>query len=251
MKAIFVFLFAILSGVLSVSAQNLITGSVIQVSDKSPIIGANIMIKDTDGKILAYGVSDVDGHFSIKFSPTSGNLSINATMMGYKSYLAPFVSDGKPVVIRMEEGALQLQEVVVKSDRIRENGDTVTYYVNSFAQKQDRTIGDVMKRLPGIDVAKSGKIQYQGTDINKFYIEGSDLLGGRYGIATNGIAHEDIGAVEVLENHQPMQVLRGLSFSDQAAINLKLKNGAKATLLAHGSLSGGLKALFGKVNSLP
>ncbi|MDO4216295.1 MAG: hypothetical protein Q4D12_10365, partial [Bacteroidales bacterium] len=64
------------------------------------------MIKDTDGKILAYGVSDVDGHFSIKFSPTSGNLSITATMMGYKSYLAPFVSDGKPVVIRMEEGAL-------------------------------------------------------------------------------------------------------------------------------------------------
>ena len=239
MKAIFVFLFAILSGVLSVSAQNLITGSVIQVSDKSPIIGANIMIKDTDGKILAYGVSDVDGHFSIKFSPTSGNLSINATMMGYKSYLAPFVSDGKPVVIRMEEGALQLQEVVVKSDRIRENGDTVTYYVNSFAQKQDRTIGDVLKHMPGIDVTKSGKIQYQGTDINKFYIEGSDLLGGRYGIATNGIAHEDIGAVEVLENHQPMQVLRGLSFSDQAAINLKMKNKSKATLLAHGSMSGG------------
>lgn len=239
MRTIFLFMFTIMTGILSVSAQNQITGSVILASDKSPIIGANIMIKDTDGKILAYGVSDVDGHFSIKFSPTSGNLSINATMMGYKSYLAPFVSDGKPVVIRMEEGALQLQEVVVKSDRIRENGDTVTYYVNSFAQKQDRTIGDVMKRLPGIDVAKSGKIQYQGTDINKFYIEGSDLLGGRYGIATNGIAHEDIGAVEVLENHQPMQVLRGLSFSDQAAINLKLKNGAKATLLAHGSLSGG------------
>ena len=175
MKTIFVFLFAILSGILSASAQNLIKGSVIQASDKSLIIGSNIMIKDANGKIVAYGVSDTDGSFSIKLSSTSGKLSINASMMGYKSYSAPLVPDGKPIVIIMEEGTFQLQEVVAKADRIRENGDTVTYYVNSFAQKQDKTIGDVLKHMPGIDVAKNGKIQYQGIDINKFYIEGNDL----------------------------------------------------------------------------
>lgn len=37
-----------------------------------------------------------------------------------------------------------------------------------------------------------------------------------------------------------MQVLRGLSFSDQAAINLKMKNRSKATLLVHGTLGGGI-----------
>ncbi|MDE5567009.1 MAG: hypothetical protein K2J12_01070, partial [Muribaculaceae bacterium] len=79
----------------------------------------------------------------------------------------------------------------------------------------------------------------QGEDINKFYIEGSDLLGGKYGIATNGINHEDVGAVEVMENHQPMQVLSGISFSDKAAINLKLKNKAKATWTFHGNAGGG------------
>lgn len=36
--------------------------------------------------------------------------------------------------------------------------------------------------MPGIDVASNGKIQYQGIDINKFYIEGNDLLGGKYGL---------------------------------------------------------------------
>ncbi|WP_290385435.1 hypothetical protein [uncultured Duncaniella sp.] len=93
--------------------------------------------------------------------------------------------------------------------------------------------------MPGINVESSGKIQYQGEDINKFYIEGSDLLGGKYGIATNGISHEDVGAVEVMENHQPMQVLSGISFSDKAAINLKLKNKAKATWTFHGDAGGG------------
>lgn len=67
------------------------------------------------------------------------------------------------------------------ADRIREQGDTIIYNVGSFAQQQDRSIGDVLKRMPGIDVANHGKIQYQGEDINKFYIEGSDLLGGTLG----------------------------------------------------------------------
>lgn len=239
MKVFFVFIFTIITGILSVSAENQITGSIVQASDNSPISGANILIKDANGKILAYSASAPDGRFSIRLSSTSEKLYINATMISYKPYSAPLLLDGKPLVIKMEDGALQLQEVVIIADRIRENGDTITYHVGSFAQRQDRTIGDVLKRMPGIDVANSGKIQYQGVDINKFYIEGNDLLGGKYGIETNGISYDDIGAVEVMENHQPMQVLRGLSFSDQAAINLKMKNKSKATLLVHGTLAGG------------
>ena len=42
-----------------------------------------------------------------------------------------------------------------------------------------------------------------------------------------------------MENHQPMQVLSGISFSDKAAINLKLKNKAKATWSFHGDAGGG------------
>ena len=220
-------------------AANPVTGTVVQASDQSPIAGANVLLKNADGKLLAYGVSDADGRFSIMPPSTSENLTIHVTIMGYRTYSAPLVLDGNPIVIRMEEGSFQLQEVTVKADRIRESGDTITYNVGSFAQKQDRSIGDVLKRMPGIDVANNGKIQYQGIDINKFYIEGNDLLGGKYGIATNGIAYDDIGTVEVMENHQPMQVLRGLSFSDQAAINLKMKNSAKATFLVHGTLAGG------------
>lgn len=68
------------------------------------------------------------------------------------------------------------------------------------------------------------------------------MLGGKYGIATNGISHEDVGAVEVMENHQPMQVLSGISFSDKAAINLKLKNKAKAAWSFHGDAGGGYSA---------
>ncbi len=237
MRAVFASLFILIS--LGSFAKDSIVGNVVDATDQSPIVGANVIIKNMNGQLLTYGSSDSTGRFSVKLPSVKENLSINVTMIGFKPYSAILNFDGKPLTIKMEEGALQLQEVVVKADRIRENGDTITYNVGSFVQKQDKTIGDVLKRMPGIDVANNGKIQYQGTDINKFYIEGNDLLGGKYGIATNGISHEDIGAVEVMENHQPMQVLQGLSFSDQAALNLKMKNRSKATLLVHGTLAGG------------
>ncbi len=160
-------------------------------------------------------------------------------MMSFAKKTIPLDSVSFPLTVLLEPGTTLLKEVTVKADRIREQGDTITYNVGSFAQQQDRSIGDVLKRMPGINVEQSGKIQYQGEDINKFYIEGSDLLGGKYGIATNGISHEDVGAVEVMENHQPMQVLSGISFSDKAAINLKLKNKAKATWSFHGDAGGG------------
>lgn len=233
-------IYLIIMSCISIMAQTVIDGNVAEAMSGKSIAGANVMIKNYDGKLIGFSTSDGEGRFSVRlYNELADSLIISANKLGYKSYSAPFKFDWHPITILMEEGALQLQEVVVTADRIRENGDTITYNVGSFAQKQDRTIGDVLKRMPGIDVANNGRIQYQGTDINKFYIEGNDLLGGKYGIATNGISHDDIGAVEVMEYHQPMQVLRGLSFSDQAAINLKMKNRSKATFLVHGTLAGG------------
>ena len=84
-------------------------------------------------------------------------------------------------------------------------------------------IGDVLKKLPGIKVSENGAITYQGEPINRFYIEGLDLLRAKYGIATNNIPADAVEKVQVLENHQPVKLLRDQVFSQQAAINLKLK----------------------------
>lgn len=222
----------------SAVAQVNVTGKVIDKENNEPLAGASVIVKGTDGKIKKFTSSKTDGGFTITM-PSIDGCRLEVAMMSFAKQSISLDSVSFPLTVYMEPGTTLLKEVTVKADRIREQGDTITYNVGSFAQQQDRSIGDVLKRMPGIDVANNGKIQYQGEDINKFYIEGSDLLGGKYGIATNGISHEDVGAVEVMENHQPMQVLSGISFSDKAAINLKLKNKAKATWTFHGDVGGG------------
>ena len=227
-----------LIGAVSLMAQVNVSGMVIDKEINEPVVGASAIIKGADNKIKKFASTKADGSFAM-YVPSVSDCRLEVTMMGYAKQTIPLDSVTLPITVYLEPGTTELKEVVVKADRIREQGDTISYHVGSFAQQQDRSIGDVLRRMPGIDVAQNGKIQYQGEDINKFYIEGSDLLGGKYGIATNGINHEDVGAIEVMENHQPMQVLSGISFSDKAAINLKLKNKAKATWTFHGDAGGG------------
>lgn len=222
----------------TIFAQINVRGTVVDRETDEPVVGASVIVKGADGKIKKFASSKADGSFAMTMPSVSG-CRLEVTMMSFARQSMPLDNVEFPLIVRMEPGTTLLKEVTVKADRIREQGDTISYRVGSFAQAQDRSIGDVLKRMPGIDVAKSGKIQYQGEDINKFYIEGADLLGGKYGIATNGISHEDVGAVEVMENHQPMQVLSGIAYSNKAAINLKLKNKAKATWNFHGDAGGG------------
>lgn len=233
-----IFILAFVWAALTVAAQVNVSGIVVEEGSNEPLTGASVILRNSEGKIKKYATSDANGKFTIS-TPEIKGYTLDVSMMSFAKQTVKLDSVQLPVTIVMEASATMLKEVAVKADRIREQGDTITYTVGSFAQAQDRSIGDVLKRMPGIDVSNSGKIQYQGEDINKFYIEGSDLLGGKYGIATNGINHDDVGAVEVMENHQPMQVLSGISFSDKAAINLKLKNKAKATWTFHGDAGGG------------
>lgn len=237
MKRLVSYLFCLIAAAGAVAQVN-VTGKVVDKVSNEPLTGASVIVKGSDGKIRKFATSKADGGFALTVPSISG-CRLEVSMMSFVKQSVSLDSVALPVTVYMEPGRTLLKEVTVKADRIREQGDTISYFVGSFAQKQDRSIGDVLKRMPGINVEKSGKIQYQGEDINKFYIEGSDLLGGKYGIATNGISHEDVGAVEVMENHQPMQVLSGIAFSDKAAINLKLKNKAKATWTFHGDAGGG------------
>ncbi len=130
--------------------------------------------------------------------------------------------------IRLTPKETKLREVVVSAPDIYQRGDTLVFNVGKYATAADNAILDVIRRLPGIKVENYGQIMYNGRPINKFYIDGNDFAGDRYGLATNNISKDDVAAVEVMENHQPIKALEDIEFSEQAGINLKLKEDARS-----------------------
>ena len=145
--------------------------------------------------------------------------------------IEPFVLKCKNVSQRRDiivaERVHQMKDVVIKAPRITTQGDTINYRVSAFQQQNDLSIGQVLKRLPGITVSDIGQISYKGVPIKNFYIEGLDLMKGKYGIATNNIDPNSISTVQIMENHQDIKALKDLKPEERASINLKLKNGVK------------------------
>lgn len=99
MRIYFTLLFAIIIS-LNVFAKNTITGIVAEASDRSPIVGANVLIKDSNGKMLTYGISGDGGRFSINTPDGIENLYIQVTMIGYKAYSEPLETNNQPLNIR-------------------------------------------------------------------------------------------------------------------------------------------------------
>ena len=140
--------------IINTMAQVNVTGRILDKENNEPLVGASVIVKGADGKIKKFTSSKSDGDFAITMPSVTG-CRLEVSMMSFAKQSVALDSIGLPLTVYMEPGSIQLKEVAVKADRIREQGDTITYNVGGFAQQQDRSIGDVLKRMPGIDVANN------------------------------------------------------------------------------------------------
>lgn len=192
-----------------------------------PVAAVTVVLADVKGVPIDFCKTDSAGRFALADKDGRQAAKLVFTAIGYKrtSLAADKFDNGRNVELQSQQ--FVLREVKVRPQKIRRRGDTLTYSVSGFRQKQDRTIAEVIARMPGLEVKPNGTIEYQGKSINRFYVEGMDLLGSKYSQASENLSADNVRSVEVMENHQPVGALRGVRFSDQAALNIVLKEDAK------------------------
>lgn len=189
--------------------------------------------------ILASAFTDENGKFQMSVKSECDSLILKASSVEIAPAQITVPNRSGSYDIIVENRAVELKEVVVKSKKIYSQGDTINYNVGSFLSQTDQSIADVLKKMPGITVSDAGQVSYQGKPIKNFYIEGLDLMKGHYGIATNNIDPNNIATVQVLENHQDIKALKGLRPEEQASINLRLKEGVKGVFNLITTIGGG------------
>lgn len=215
-----------------------IRGTVLNEQSK-PVADASItLMRAKDSTVVAFNFSNAKGEFFILSSGNETDLLLGVSGFNIRQHIQKVDMDVKEVIIYVKEEAIDLKEFTFRAPKIW-GGDTINYSVDAFRDSTDVVIGDVLEKLPGITVRESGKIEFKGRPISSFYIENMDMLQGRYGIATKSISAEDIATVQVFVNHQPIKALQDIAFSDDAAINLILRPGARGIFSAMANLGGG------------
>ncbi|SEA01391.1 CarboxypepD_reg-like domain-containing protein [Porphyromonadaceae bacterium KH3R12] len=244
MKILSLFLFMVLSA-FSMNAQTIIKGRITDSVTSSPVEDANITLSEEGSTIISdFTVSGKDGEYSLTYKGNKEKITVTVSGFNLRKQSRTIENQSQTLNFLVEEEEIRLNEVIVRAPKIRQSGDTLNYNVAHFTGQEDRSIADVLKKMPGIQVHNDGTVLYQGRAINKFYIENLDLLQGRYGIATNNISARDVATVQVMENHQPIRALVGKEFVNEAALNLKLKESGKGAFFLKAQAGVGVSPLL-------
>ena len=224
-RLLYIILYVVLAA--SASAQVRVTGRVIDLQNK-PV--SDVIVKLVSGsKTLAFTSSNAQGVYrlEVKNAPT-GEVALQFTHISYEkeSERLSFKEKAVKVDMVLTPKAVSLKEVTVKPDPLRQKGDTLNHNLASFLGKGDVTLEDGLKRLPGVDVAQSGAISYMGKPISQFNIEGMDMLGGKYNLATRNIPADYVTQVEIVRNHHSRRVEKDVP-SNEVSMNIRLSKKAK------------------------
>lgn len=227
----------------SQNSQHTIRGSLKNTTGEA-ISNASVMLKNTEtGSTVLFTRSDELGNFGfdVRNDFQIQDYQIVASHVSYISGTLKLSIGQWVYELILEDRDERIPEVDVGvRPQVTEHGDTLRYAVATFAKSEDRSIAEVLRRMPGIKVSDNGKVSFQGKEISNLYIDGVDLLNDRYGIATKAVPHRIVTDVEVLRNHQPISVLRERVHSDNVSLNLVISDTAQHNVSGDILIGGGL-----------
>ena len=178
----------ILYGNIYAYSQQVYRGTVNDSQTGKGIEDAVVSLLNEQMLIIDFTYTDKKGDFLI--SSDSVPHCIMLSHIGCEKQIMPAMKFKSGSTFILQNKGYKIKEVKVTSKRIIERKDTLIYSVSGFQMPQDRTIADVLKKMPGIEVLPSGQIKFEDKAISKLYIEGMDLMGNRYSLATNNLSNK-------------------------------------------------------------
>ena len=154
--------------------------------------------------------------------------------------------DSKLDDIALTSKSKLLAEVIVKSGSpIKIKGDTTVYTADSFKVRAGANVEELLKKLPGIQVDKDGKITAMGEQVKKVLVDGEEFFGDDPGIATKNLRADIVKEVEVFDKKSDQATFTGIDDGvKDKTINLKLKDNAKKGYFGKAELGSDLKNYY-------
>jgi hypothetical protein len=228
-------------------SQSIISGKVTGGDDEAIVFAPVTLKQVSDSSIVAYTTTDGNGNYKLT-TDKKGSFFVQVNYLGYASQIKhvniledKHISDFDFIMI---EDIKSLQEVVIKGRRtgvVFEN-DTIRYDPKVFKDGTEVVLGDLLNKLPGIEVDDKGSIKAHGKQVNKLLLNGQDFFQGNTQMATKNLSADIAESVEVLNNYSEYSLLSGFQSHEKTAINVGV-NKEK-----FGKISGNLSAGYGVEN---
>jgi len=206
MRKFITLLFFLFTGIIAM-AQNsgILNGKLIDSVGKQSLKDASISVLDPkDSTLEVFGLSLADGTFSVK-NITFGTYLVHISFQSYESIFKHITISQTNSTINLGNIYLKIESdllpgVTVTMAPIVIKKDTIEYNASSFKTKPNAVAEDLLKKMPGIDVDKSGNITAQGESVKRVLVDGKRFFGDDPKMATRNLPPDVIDKVQVFDD---------------------------------------------------
>lgn len=208
-------------------AQSFTVSGQLQDAEGNGVPYASISLSEqVDTTTIQFTIAKEDGTYTMK-SVQPGEYYLVVACIGYGvAYKGISVSGDLEENMELESSTISMKEVMVRAKGIPVlmNGDTVVYNSSSFKTQSNANVEDLIKKMPGIQVDKDGKVSSEGQQITKVLINGKEFFGGNVEAATKNLDASLVDKVEVIDKKTDEDEFTGDEGNQrEKVINLILK----------------------------
>lgn len=212
-----------------------ITGVVVDDQNQTPIEQATVRLLQVKDSTLVRGVaSSRNGGFTLK-NVKAGTYLLSVSFVGFDPLYETLRITGKvnPVKVgklELHDGGIRLGEAVVvgKAAEVVVRNDTLEYNADSYKVAEGSMLEDLLKKMPGVEVDKDGKVTVNGKEIKKVMVDGKEFFSDDPKVASKNLPSKMIDKVQVLDKKSDMAKMTGFDDGEEeTVINLTVKPGMK------------------------
>jgi len=151
--------------------------------------------------------------------------------------------------ISMTPGGKTLDNVVVQASKVQIKEDTVSFKIDSTMYRKNDNVEEVIKKLPGVEVDKTGNITAQGQAVTKVKVNGKEFFGGDVTTATRQLNADMVDKIDIIDDYGDQAAFTGVKNGDATkTLNIQLKKEKNKGYFGNASLGAGTEDRY--ANSL-
>lgn len=201
-----------------------VTGKVVDKETGMALPGATVL----DTVTHKGTVTNLNGDFILKTSTIDCNCTLQIRFIGYNTVVKNISTKEKKYslgIIKMESDVQKISEVIIKGKvpTVILKSDTLSFNAEAVKVSSDSKGLRLLKKLPGFSV-ENGKIETQGEEVKKVYLNGKPFFEDDPQNAFNSLPAEMIQNIELFDDYGEVAAFTGYSSgSSVKAINIVTK----------------------------
>jgi hypothetical protein len=203
-----------LTAALSAQTTSTLRGKLIDSLNKQSLKDASITaLNGTDSSLEVFTLARQDGSFSLANIPF-GLMIIQIKFQGYEPFSKKITfSKTNQVVdlgtVFMKTASNDLGNVTVTQSAIQMKKDTVEFTASAFKTKPNAVAEDLIRKMPGMEVAKDGSIKSQGEAVQRVLVNGKRFFGDDPKMATKNLPPDVIDKIQVFDDQSDQSKFTG------------------------------------------